>query len=191
MKALADAASFSQFLETLSGLDFFTLVLPFVLSYVVFLFALRNVDVFSDDSFKGIPEIVSLIGAFFLAQYIATNPVYQAFFINYFGKLTIGVLGVLGVLIVLGMLGADANVLDDEWIQGLGVVLIVVAFVSSGGLGGIGLTLPFELGAAGEAANAFLESGWIWILLIGGVFAALSLPGGGGDQTTQTQDDPS
>lgn len=166
----AGAAGFSSLLETMAQLDFFTLVLPFILSYVVFLFALRRVPLFQDDNNepeKGIPEIVAIVSAFFAAQFIAANPWYQTFFVDYFGRLTLGVVGILGLMILLGLLGLDLNIFQNPAMVILLVVVVGIAFTASGGFGPTtGEVAEYDVSNLGPI---LIDTGLIWLLIIGGV----------------------
>ncbi|MFP4038356.1 MAG: hypothetical protein ACLFTA_01075 [Candidatus Nanohaloarchaea archaeon] len=187
MEHEAGAAGFSALLETMSQLDFFTLVLPFVLSYVVFLFALRKVPLFqdgNDEPQKGIPEIIAVIAAFFAAQFIAANPWYQTFFVDYFGRLTIGIVGLLGLMVLLGLLGLDLSIFTNPAMILVMVAVVGAAFTASGGFGpplvefgDVNLTDMFRL---------LIDTGIIWLLVIAGVIAwtASDSDDGGNDNRT-------
>lgn len=168
----AGAAGFSTLLETMAELDFFTLVLPFVLSYVVFLFALRKVPLFQDengDAEKGIPEIIAVISAFFAAQFIAANPWYQTFFVDYFGRLTIGIVGLLGLMILLGLIGLDLTILTNPAMVIIMISVVGAAFTASGGFGPPIIDFS-NLGIA-EIISLLVDTGLIWLLVIAGVIA--------------------
>lgn len=181
----AGAAGFSTLLETMAQLDFFTLVLPFVLSYVIFLFALRKVPLFQDGEGspeKGIPEIVAVVSAFFAAQFIAANPWYQSFFVDYFGRLTIGVVGILGLMILLGLIGLDLNVFTNPAMILIMVAVVGAAFTTAGGFGPPLVNL--DLGLLTDALGALIDSGLIWLLVIAGVVAWTAADSDGGNETT-------
>jgi len=168
----AGAAGFSSLLETMAQLDFFSLVFPFLLSYVIFLLALRAVPLFQDDEDnprKGIPEIVSLISAFFTAQFIASNPWYQDFFVEYFGLITIGVVGILGLMILFGLVGLDMNIFTNAAMVILMISIVGAAFTMAGGFG------PPVLGSEDigglDLGSLLIDTGLIWLLLIVGVIA--------------------
>ena len=180
----AGAAGFSTLLETMAQLDFFTLVLPFVLSYVIFLFALRKVPLFQDGDGspeKGIPEVVAVVSAFFAAQFIAANPWYQSFFVDYFGRLTIGIVGILGLMILLGLIGLDMKIFTNPAMILIMIAVVGAAFTTAGGFGP---PLNIDLGILSEAVAALIDSGLIWLLVIAGVVAWTAADDDGGSDTT-------
>lgn len=168
-------AGFNTLLESMAAMDFFTGVLPFVLTYVVLYAALDNVPVISDkDNF---PPLIAIIGAFFVARFIVVNPFYQSFFVEYFGQLVIGLMGFIGLLILLAFTGyelADANV---PLLMMLMITIAGAAFTSAGGLG-------FKLPGLGELGITQLlgwsmESGLIWIVVVTGALWWASSEGSG------------
>lgn len=181
----AGAAGFSTLLETMAQLDFFTLVLPFVLSYVIFLFALRKVPLFQDGDGspeKGIPEIVAVVSAFFAAQFIAANPWYELFFVDYFGRLAIGVVGILGLMILLGLIGLDLNIFTNPAMVLILIAVVGAAFTASGGFGPPLLNL--DLGLVTDILGILIDSGLIWLLVIAGVVAWTATDSDDGNETT-------
>lgn len=181
----AGAAGFSTLLQTMAELDFFTLVLPFVLSYVIFLFALRKVPLFQDsegEPEKGIPEIIAVVSAFFAAQFIAANPWYQMFFVEYFGRLTIGVVGILGLMIMLGLIGLDLNIFTNPAMVLVLIAVVGAAFTASGGFGPPLLNL--DLGLFTDILGMLIDSGLIWLLVIAGVVAWTATDSDDGNDTT-------
>lgn len=163
----AGAAGFSSLLETMAQLDFFTLVLPFILSYVVFLFALRQVELFKDDKQKGVPELIAIVAAFFTAQFIAANPFYQTFFIDYFGRLTIGIAGILGMLILLGMMGLGMDTFTKPVMVILLIAIVGASFTAAGGFGPTaGEVTEYDVSQLGPI---LIDTGLIWLLVIAGV----------------------
>ncbi|PSH00076.1 MAG: hypothetical protein BRC28_01560 [Nanohaloarchaea archaeon SW_4_43_9] len=160
-------AGFNQLLETMARMDFFTGVLPFVLTYVVLYAALKKVPVISDQDDKNFPALVAIIGAFFVARFIVVNPLYQAFFVEYFGKLVIGLMGFVGLLILLAFTGynlGEKGGLKSPMVVMLMVAVAGLAFATSGGLG---FRLPTIQGLNLQAwLTWFFQSGAIWILVV-------------------------
>ncbi|EHK02341.1 hypothetical protein HRED_01721 [Candidatus Haloredivivus sp. G17] len=185
----AGAAGFSTLLETMAQLDFFTLVLPFILSYVVFLFAIRKVPLFqdsNDEPEQGIPEIIAVISAFFAAQFIAANPWYQTFFVDYFGRITIGVIGILGLMILLGLIGLDFNIFTNPAMVIIMIAVVGAAFTASGGFGPP--IFSFDAGILTDTLGMLIDTGLIWLLVIAGVIAFTATENdGGGDSTLLEQ----
>jgi hypothetical protein len=151
----------------MSQLDFFTLVLPFVLSYTIFFLALKQIELFKEGDDDKFPALVAVIASFFVAQFIATNPYYSQFFVQYFGKITIGLIGILGLFVLLGFVGWK-----QKTAKGPGLALVIIsivgaAFVSAGGFGEPwNVSLP--IGDV-NLQSLLLDSGLIWLLIIGGV----------------------
>jgi hypothetical protein len=179
-------AGFNQLLETMAQMDFFTGVLPFVLTYVVLYAALEKVPVISDkDNF---PPLIAIIGAFFVARFIVVNPFYQDFFVVYFGKLVVGLMGFIGLLILLAFTGYE---MEDAKLPVLMLLMVTIAgaaFTSAGGFGP-----PWNLSMLSSANIAsitgfVLESGLIWIVLVVGALWWVSREGNdGGDEHPATQ----
>lgn len=161
------AAGFSTLLETMAQMDFFTLVLPFVLSYTVFFLALRQVPLFGDEDNDKFSALVAVIASFFVAQFIAVNPWYQTFFVEYFGSLTIGMVGILGLLIVLGLFNWDLDIFRRPWMALIFMAIAGAAFTRAGGFG------PSRIGDISvgsiDLAGLLIDTGLVWILIIGGV----------------------
>ena len=168
------AAGFSTLLETMAQLDFFTLVLPFVLSYTIFFLALKQVNLFTDqDDDNKFASLIAVVASFFVAQFIATNPWYQTFFIDYFGTLTIGLVGILGLFVLLAFAGWEQH---TTWAPALGILSIAVAgaaFLTAGGFGEP-YNIQNDIVTDVNWAALFLDTGLIWIIIIGGVLWWLS-----------------
>jgi hypothetical protein len=149
----------------MSQLDFFTLVLPFVLSYTIFFLALREISLFEEDD--KFPALVAVIASFFVAQFIATNPVYTTFFVDYFGRITVGLIGLLGLIVLLGFVGWDASTARGPAMALVIISIVGAAFVTAGGFGEPwNVSLP--IGDV-NLQSLLLDSGLIWLLIIGGV----------------------
>lgn len=157
--------SFGNFLTSLTQVDFFTLLLPFVISYIIFKLAIDQLDLFSDNEKMG--ALVAMGLSFFAAQFIALNPAYQAFFVDFFGRVTIGMIGILGLFILMslagfGDVGGESNLLRI----GL-VVAVATAFTLSGGLEAF---VPFDIFSEGSnLIDTLFQSGLLWLLVIVGV----------------------
>jgi len=159
-------AGFNQLLETMAQIDAFTGLLPFVLTYVVLYAALKEVPVIEDnDKF---PPLIAVIGAFFVARFIVVNPFYQDFFVTFFGKLVVGLIGFIGLLILLAFTGFDIGDSDIPLLMVLMIAIAGAAFTSAGGFGP-----PWNLSILSTAELSSiigftLDSGLIWILIVGG-----------------------
>lgn len=171
------AAGFSTLLETMAQMDFFTLVLPFVLSYAVFYLALRQVDLFSavDEDSNKFAALVSVIASFFVAQFIAVNPWYRQFFVEYFGALTIGIVGILGLLIILGLFGWDLDIFRRPWMALIFIAITGAAFTRAGGFGPSRVDSLPALNV--DLASLLFDTGLIWLLVIALVIVWITYEG--------------
>jgi hypothetical protein len=169
----------------MAAMDFFTGVLPFVLTYVVLYAALDKVPVINEkDNF---PPLIAIIGAFFVARFIVVNPVSQSLFVEYFGRLVIGFTGFIGLLVLLAFTGynlGESGGLKTPLVVMVMVAIVGSAFTTAGGLGfnPAMLSTP-QLGAL---FTWLLESGALWILIVGG--ALWWATGDGSDEGMSFQD---
>ncbi|MFB6213308.1 MAG: hypothetical protein ABEJ07_01975 [Candidatus Nanohaloarchaea archaeon] len=161
------AFSFSSFLEGFAAVDGFTVLLPFLLSFVVFQAAASRLDLLDSERTQ---NILALIMSFFVAWFLVQNPVYQGFFAGYIGRIAIGAVGILGFLFLLGMFGFT-DILESAVpvIIFLIVAGIIGAFTLSGGIYAFLPSRSLILGlSAAEIYAVLFDSGLIYILLIGG-----------------------
>lgn len=171
-------APFNELLQNMAQMDVFTGVLPFVLTYIVFFMALKEVPVLSNGDNDKVPALVAVIVAFFVARFIVVNPFYQSFFLGFFGRLTIGLIGFVGLLVLLAFTGYDNAGNSQRWILSILMIVIVgAAFTTSGGFTEIyemtfGDTNPVE--PTFDLVKFTLDSGLIWILLVIGALAWVS-----------------
>ena len=175
-------SGFNQVLESMAQADVFSGVLPFVITYVVFFFALKELSLFDDN--EKVAAIVSIAAAFYVARFVALNAIYQQFFVQYFGTLTIGIVGILGLLVVLALVGWDVSNMPGQgglfgWLLAL---IAVAAFTVSGGL-----TAYIPGGTSGQLAgvldigiNLLFDQGLIWIILVLGALWWTTSDDGGG-----------
>ena len=175
-------AGFNQLLETMAQIDAFTGLLPFILTYVVLYAALKEVPVIEDnDKF---PPLIAIIGAFFVARFIVANPYYQDFFVTFFGKLVVGLIGFIGLLILLAFTGFEVGDSDIPLLMILMIAIAGAAFTSAGGFGP-----PWNLSILSSAELSSLigftiDSGLIWIFIVGGALLWVSGDENDGDGPT-------
>lgn len=174
---MAGPGSFTQLLTTLEQADFFIGVLPFLLSYLVYYAVLEEVPVIGDkDKF---PALIAIIFGFFTSFFLIQNPAYQAFFVNYLGTLTTGVMGILGLFVLLGLTGMPEEYFTKNALAVLSVVVVAIAFTVSGGLSLITLgASDGSLAAVMSALQYLFDTGIIWGVVI---IAVLGFTMGGGD----------
>lgn len=167
-------AGFEQLLNYMAQADFFTGILPFLLSYIVFFLALKKVPIMDQADNKNFRALLAIIFAFFVANFLVSNPVYQSFFSAYFGRLAIGMIGIFGFMALLAFLpGVKLDNLGTVPVLAFVAVLIVIAsFTLAGGtsvyLPGVEFTLPMVGVTLGEVINFTMQSGLIWLLVIAG-----------------------
>lgn len=149
-------------------MGFFTGVLPFVISYTLFFFLLREIKLFGKDNNKNdqFAAILSIAFAFFTAQFLVENPIFQQFFVDYLGRLTILIIGLLGLLILIGFVGIDLR--KNGLVGAILAVLAITAFAVSGGIRSF---FPLEtqnesLAILFSLIDFMFETGLIFILVI-------------------------
>ena len=169
--------SFGELIQNMDQLGFFSGLLPFVITYTVFFFILRKVAEESIGLEGGengnqadlFAAILSIAFAFFTSRFIIAHPMFQMFFQQYLGRLTVILVGLLGLLVALGLLGIDIHS-NNQWGWILAVV-IVAAFAVSGGVSSfLPLASRNAIIANIAAALSFtIETGLIFVFLIIGL----------------------
>lgn len=160
---------FNELIQNLVQLDFFTLLLPFLLTFMLFYFVIENMplwDSFDNNMQSKLAGVIAISAAFFVAYFLSQNPTYQGFFVGYFGRLTIGLVGMLGLLIMLGFAGIEVdNPIPAVVI--LGALALLGAFGVSGGFAPF---LPESLLGVNSSAiiDLLFNTGLIYMILIGG-----------------------
>ena len=165
-------AGFNQLLQTMAEVDAFTGILPFILTYVILYAALEKVPVVSEED--RFPPLIAIIGAFFVARFIVVNPFYQSFFIDYFGRLVVGLVGFIGLLVLLAFTGFDQ---EDRSVPLLMFVMVAIAGSAFTAAGGFGPPWNFGMLSNYDIAGMFgflLDSGLIWIIVVLGAIAWVS-----------------
>ena len=168
--------SFGGLMQTLEGLDFFTGLLPFVVTYTVFFFILRYLaDEVLFEGYDGnkpdqFAALVSIAFAFFTANFIINQPWAAVFFSQYLGRLTVIIVGLLGLLALLGFVGIDL----DSSRTGVGWVMALLVLAAFGVSGGASSVLPVSSRNAAIAylssgLNYMIDSGLIFLVLIAGL----------------------
>lgn len=157
------ATGFASLLTALEGVDFFTLLLPFLVTYVVLLFGVRQIGHLDDSN---VPPVVALAGAFFLAFFLANNPAYQSFFTEYWARIAIGMMGVLGLGAILGLAGWSDVLSDSKPLAGLILLAGLIVFGRTGGLDAI---VPLPDTTVSEVLAQALNSPLIWLLPLAAV----------------------
>lgn len=168
---MAEVSGFNVLLQNLAQLDFFTLILPFVLSFIIFKFVLNGIKVFSEnEAFNdgNYDVLISLILSSFVVYFLSQNPMYQSFFTSYFGRIAFAVTGALGLLVLFAFIGVD---LTDSVpiISFLGILAIIAAFSLSGGFAPFipGGSLPLLTLTYDELFSLMFDTGLVYLLVIG------------------------
>ncbi len=168
----------------MAELDFFTGLLPFVLTYALIYLALGKVELFEDTEDRDLTRyraVVAIIFAFFAAYYFVMNPVYQEFFTGYLSRILVGIIGLLGLLVFLQFIpGFDwGDSFNIPLVIGV-LTAVLFAFILSGGSDAF---VPFELSIPmlgvqlSEVVDVFFDSGLIYLLIIGGALYWVTKPG--------------
>lgn len=158
----------------MAELDFFTLLLPFLLSFVLFHFIMQRLPLFSGSDDGSLEDdrysvTISLILAFFVAYFLSTQPAYQMIFVEYFGRTAIGIIGLLGLMLLLAFAGVDTS--DPvPLVVILSVLAITAAFAISGGFAPFvpGGTLPLLSLSYADIMSLLFDTGIAYLLIIGG-----------------------
>jgi O-antigen ligase len=179
---------FNVILESMAQADFFSGVLPFLISYVLFYFTMKQLPLFDENNEK-VAGIVSIAAAFYVARFITVNAVYQQFFVQYFGTLTLGIIGILGLLMLLAMMGWDWSDFDSTGKSVVGGIMGLIAIAAFTVSGGLSAFIPSGTGsgiwtAVLNAVAIGLETGLVWIILVIGVVAWVVASSDNGTTTT-------
>ncbi|QGA80819.1 hypothetical protein [Candidatus Nanohalobium constans] len=186
-----EVSGFSNIISLLTGADAFSLLFPFILAWMLFLAAIEKAEIFKgSDSLNNAPPVMAMILAFFTARFLVAQPAYQDFFQVFFGKIVIGLASILGLLTLGAFTGFDYSDKDifKKPLFGIAVLMAVAAFIWAGGFGPI--ASQTNVGSTLAAIASYtLESGAIWLLVIGGAIWAVMKPGGSSGGDTDTGDD--
>lgn len=163
----------------MASADFFTGILPFLLTYLVAFLAMQRLPLLDgndDVDTKKFSALISIIIAFFVANFLVQNPVYQSFFSEYLGRVVIGMVGILGFLILVGMIGWDLDKIQEPF---MGIVLVffaVAAFFVSDGIYAFipSSTIPLIGVSLQEMFRFTIDSGLIWLIVIGAALVWVS-----------------
>ncbi len=198
---------FNQLLQTMASADFFTGILPFLLSYVLFFLAIKKLNLMGsvgEDNETKFAALISIILAFFVANFIVQNPIYASYFTEYTGRIAIGLIGLLGFMIFVSFVGWE---MEDFRRLGFAAVIVIgtiAAFALSGGAFAFipQAQLPFVSMTLVELVNFTFESGLIWLIAIGAALYWVTsepsdsgtdwwapFPGGGGWQRVDQDED--
>lgn len=167
----AATGGFNNLLQMMTEQGFFSGLLPFVVAYVLFFLTLKRIPLFNEeDGDNRFAAVLSVVFAFFVAQFLVRNPAYQVFFVDYLGAIAVTVIGLLGLLVVLAFIGLDIG--TDQGSRGVyGLILtgiVVLAFFVTGG-GRIFIPENINSEILEQFINFTVDSGLIWIVAVAGL----------------------
>lgn len=163
---------FTNLLQIMADQGFFSGLLPFVVTYVLFFLTLKRIPLFKENEDDNrFAAILSVVFAFFVAQFLVNNPVYQQFFVQYLGTIAITVVGMLGLLVVLAFIGLDVGTDDDPGKGIYGIILTGIVILAFFITGGGQLFIPENLGnqQIEQLISSTVESGLIWVIVVAGI----------------------
>jgi len=160
---------FNTLLQTMAEADFFTGILPFLLSYVLFYGALDKVPIFNDKEHQRFKPLVAIVFAFFVARFLVVNPAYQGFFVEYFGRVVIGLTGILGLMVLLGFVGWDGKKIQSPLMAIIVLIMVLGAWTISGGAFAFlpESQLPVIGISISQISSVLFENGIIYLIVIG------------------------
>jgi hypothetical protein len=137
---------FDQMLTSLVGMDFFTVLFPFLLALAIF-WGVLTLTV-KDRLGKGPIALVSIILSFFVMLYAKQIPGLSMLLTAWSGTTLMIATALLFVIIILGIFGIKTEDLKDRskipWISLLILIVIVYAVIGGvSGIGGINLSMPW------------------------------------------------
>ncbi|MFB6145983.1 MAG: hypothetical protein ABEJ99_05800 [Candidatus Nanohaloarchaea archaeon] len=165
------ASGIVTILQSAAQNDFFTLLLPFLLSYIVFFLALKNVPIVGNaDNKTKMSAIISVILSLFTVYFLYQNPVYQSFFVGYSARIAIGMVGILGLLVFLGILGIDMDGKEVPIITILVIAGATGAFFMSKGIYAFlpRAAIPVIGYTPRQIFDFLMNSGLLYLVIIGG-----------------------
>jgi hypothetical protein len=191
---VAEVSGFANLIQFLTGADAFTLVFPFLISWMLYYAALDRVALFKDTDLDNAPPVIGIILAFFTARFLVMQPFYQNFFSIFFGKIVIALVTLLGAYSLLAFTGHNITDDDEDLVKYFAVASVGAAFLWAGGFGPW-MTQGGSSGIVEVASQVVawsLETGAIWLVVIGATMAAVMTMGNedGGGPDPETDDGP-
>ncbi|MFB6100359.1 MAG: hypothetical protein ABEK16_03725 [Candidatus Nanohalobium sp.] len=184
-----EVSGFSSLISFLTGADAFSLLFPFILSWMLYLAAIEKASIFDDvDSLNNAAPVMAMILAFFTARFLVMQPFYQSFFSVFFGKIVIGLASILGLLTLASFTGFDWGQGQDnnpfrKYVFYIAVLMAGAAFVWAGGFGPAMFGFEDASGFIAGIISATFETGFIWLLVIAGAMLAVMYPSGNDNAT--------
>lgn len=151
--------------------DIFSLVLPFLLSYIIFLLALQRLPVLKEASgdTQKYSSLIAIIFAFFVVYFLTLNPQYQTFFPAYLGRITIGLIGILGLATVVAFVTKDTDYLKSPLMMIIILIIVLSAWTMSGGAFAFlpDTALPVIGLSIADIGHLMFDNGIIYLLIVG------------------------
>lgn len=189
---MAEVSGFSNILQLLTGADAFTLLFPFILSWMLYYAAIDRTSIFEETSLSNAPPVMAMVLAFFTAQFLVNNPFYQTFFTGFFGKVVIGLTSLLGLYALMSFAGFDINSEDttNDAVKVLAGLMAGAAFIWAGGFGPALLGEGEIGGIFGSIVSGIFETGFIWFIVIAAAMLWVMYPSGNDNGARNPVDDP-
>lgn len=169
-------SGFNQVLESMAQADFFTGILPFLISYIIFFTMLQRMPFWPEDGGSSgnvdknkFSAIISVALSLYVSYFMVNNPAYQSFFSEYFGIIIIGILGILGFMMLLAIAGVDLDNIRTPILALLVIVGAISAFILSGGILAFvpGDTVPAVGLDMSQISSILFDTGLIWVIVVG------------------------
>lgn len=165
------ATGFSALIQSMVQQDIFSLVLPFLLSYIIFLLALQRLPVLKEASgdTQKYSSLIAIIFAFFVVYFLTLNPQYQTFFPAYLGRITIGLIGILGLATVVAFVTKDTDYLKSPLMMIIILIIVLSAWTMSGGAFAFlpDTALPVIGLSIADIGHLMFDNGIIYLLIVG------------------------
>lgn len=150
-------------LQTLEGIGFYNIVLPFVLTFVIFYGILRKIELFGDKN-NEISTVIAVILAFFVVNYVPVSQSLALFFSNLVGAWAVVLVVIVLMMTGAGLLGVKPDNLPGQgyfaWLVALAALFLAIYW------GGVSMVAPGSL----QGVEAFLSAQnalAVFVLLLG------------------------
>lgn len=167
---MEDPAGFNEVIMGATEIDFFSGVLPFLISYIIFFLAFNRMPLLNDmddDKSRKISALMSVILSLYVSYFLVTNPVYQTFFSQFFGRIVIGIIGLIGLMVLLATIGINLQKIRVPYLIGILIIMAVSAFSLSGGARAF-LPEAVDMDVTGfmTVFEYLIETGLIWVIVV-------------------------
>lgn len=171
------ATTLGGVMQSLESVGFYNIVLPFVLSFVIFYGILRKIEVFGDKN-NEISAVIAGVFAFFVVNYVPVSQSLSVFFSNLVGAWSVVLVVIVLMMTGAGLLGVKPENLPGHgyfaWIAALAALLLAFSW------GGLSMVSPGGSDVSFFLTNQDLLS--IFVLLIGAVAVWYVVSSGNGEE---------